>query len=570
MKKTATLTILAAMVMMTALSCTKELNGAVDKFGDTMSLTVSATLPDYAAATKNTLVNTIRVNWEDDDVVYVYDDAKCLGTLTATVTDEQGRTALLSGTISTSEASKLTLVAMTDDITPSVKDKDATISGGITFDLSSQSLEGAPYVAFATVDTQSGTVSSLSAAFTFATSVERVNCTGLKASTAIDSVIIKEVNTQLKITPSSNGNPTVVAETGEGTIIRKSAEGFSGVNENGATTFSVALLEQNAASRSISAVQSNWVNEAKFTNGSTLEKGLSYNTVCQLSSDYVLIKAKYNGTDSTTLKWHKQNLAITASGKKAWKGKNPSAVKVPGTNNEEIIVGDYFQWAASYAGYSITDEEKKKPENLLIYTAFTHKGCGESEDKFTFRSPETGKTYRFNTATTDLYIGISPYYSGSDYTKYNNSDKATRPILERTTDDNDDVASIILKGTWRMPTSAEFKAMKEATYWALDETDCGFYVFMPGLGTSGAADTIGTINAATDDKTSALLFFPAAGRGGDTSFIEPILSGYYWSSSPNNFGYAVSVLFSSNPVPTFSLPFSVNRYLGLSVRPVSD
>ena len=46
MKKTAILTILAATVMMAAISCTKELNGAVDKSGDTMSLTVSATLPD--------------------------------------------------------------------------------------------------------------------------------------------------------------------------------------------------------------------------------------------------------------------------------------------------------------------------------------------------------------------------------------------------------------------------------------------------------------------------------------------------------------------------------------------
>ena len=568
MKKTATLTILAAMVMMTALSCTKELNGVVDKAGDTMSLTVNATLPDYADATKNTLVNTIRVNWENDDKVYVYDNEKCLGTLTATVGDGEGKTALLSGEISTSTATKLTLVAMTDDITPSVKDKDDSISGGITFDLSGQNLAGAPYVAFATVDTQSGTVSNLSATFTFATSVERVNCTGLKASTAIDSVIITGVNTQLTITPSASGNPEVVAAKGKGTIIRKSADGFSGVNANGATTFSVALLQQSAASRSISAVQSNWVNEAKFTNGSALNSGLSYNTVCQLSSDYVLIKAKYNGTDSTTLKWYKQNLAITASGKKAWKGRNESAVKVPGTNGEEVIVGDYFQWAASYKGYNV-QAGKEKLDSLLIYTAFTNTGCGESEDKFTFRSAGEGKTYQFNTDDEGNNIGISPYLSGSAYTKYNDLDKNTKSILDTTSTSNDDVASIILGGDWRMPTSAEFKAMKDATYWAWDGTDKGYYVFAPD-GSHAAGTRVNSIPAGLN-KESALLFFPAAGSCYKTSLDNAGNRGRYWSSS----------LYTSDTIHAYNLNFNFStgnfnlenynfRCSGGSVRPVSD
>ena len=565
MKKTATLTILAAMVMMTALSCTKELNGVVDKSGDTMSLTVNATLPDYAAATKNTLVNTIRVKWKTDDVVYVYDNVKCLGTLKAIVSDEQGKTALLSGEISTSTATKLTLVAMSGDITPSPKDIDATISGGVTFDLSSQSLEDAPYVAFATVDTQSGTVSNLSAAFTFATSVERVNCTGLKASAAIDSVIITGVNTQLKITPSESGNPDVAAETGKGTIIRKSAEGFSGVNENGATTFSVALLQQSAASRSISAVQSNWVNEAKFTNGSDLNSGLSYNTVCQLNSDYVLIKALYNGTDSTTLKWYKQNLAITASGKKAWKGTNTSAVKVPGTNSEEVIVGDYFQWAASYKGYNV-QAWNEKTDSLLIYTAFTNKGCGESEDKFTFRSAGEDKTYQFNTSDVDNNIGISPYYNKEEnnYIKYNDNTKTT---LDTVSTSNDDVAHIILGGDWRMPTLAEFNAMKGATYWAWDDTDQGYYVFWPGQGTNGVAGDRGNI-AVTDTKADALLFFPAAGYVGYITLSNAGLAARYWSSSlPVNTNLAYDLSFDSGEVNPQN---SGKRCNGYSVRPVSD
>ena len=486
--------------------------------------------------------------------MHVYDNEKCLGTLTATVSDEQGRTALLSGEISTSSATKLTLVAVSEDITPSVDTKDATISSGITFDLSSQNLSGAPYVAFATVDRPSETVSNLSAAFSFATSVERVNCTGLKASTAIDSVIITGVNMRLKITPSESGNPDVAAETGEGTIIRKNAEGFSGVNENGATTFSVALLKQDAISRSISAVQSNWVNEAKFTNGSALNTGLSYNTVTQLSSDYVLIKALYNGTDSTTLKWYKQNLAITASGKKAWKGTNTSAVKVPGTNSEEVIVGDYFQWAASYRGYNV-QAGNEKPDYLLIYTAFTNTGCGESEDKFTVIGSK-----QFNKANAP--------YGGTSYTKYNNSDKATKSVLDTTSTSNDDVASIILGGKWRMPTSAEFKAMKAATYWAWSGTDQGYYVFWPGQGTNGTAGAKAAI-AGTDNKADALLFFPAAGNGNGTSILLAGSRGYYWSSSlsTGDTDDAYTLHFYSDYV---NPQFNLFRYFGFSVRPVSD
>ena len=553
MKRIATITILAVMAMVAASSCTKELNGAVDKAEGTVSFTVRAELPDYDADTKNTLVNTVRVKWENGDDVYVYDNQKCLGILKANDTDDEGKVTYLSGDIDASEASYLTLAAMSDDIKPSVFTKGSAFTDGITFDLSKQGLSGAPYVAYATV-LNNGT-SGIGATFKFATSVVRVNCTGLKASTDIDSVIIQGVNTQLKITPSTSGDPTVAAEEGKGTIIRKQDIGLSYVNAEGTTTFSAALLAQDASARRINVIQGNCVTEAKFTGGSALSGGMSYNTVCQLSSDYVLIKAKYNGTDSTTLKWYKQNLAITASGKKAWKGTNTSAVKVPGTNGEEVIVGDYFQWAASYAGYDITDEGKKKPENLLVYTAFINKGCGESEDGFTSIDSK-----QFNQANAP--------YGGASYTKYNDDDKDTKSILDTTSTSNDDVAHIILGGKWRMPTSAEFKAMKDATYWAWDDTDQGYYVFWPGQGTNGTAGERAVI-ADTDKKAAALLFFPAAGLGLYTSLYNAGSGGYYRSSSLYTDGTddAYGLFFSSDNVYP---QHNFGRYFGFSVRPVSD
>lgn len=66
------------------------------------------------------------------------------------------------------------------------------------------------------------------------------------------------------------------------------------------------------------------------------------------SDEFVEIPAKYDNTTVTSLKWARQNLAISTSGYKFWKGGNTSAVKVPGTD-KDVIVGDHFQWA-SHAG----------------------------------------------------------------------------------------------------------------------------------------------------------------------------------------------------------------------------
>ena len=133
----------------------------------------------------------------------------------------------------------------------------------------------------------------------------------------------------------------------------------------------------------------------------------------------------------------------------------------------------------------------------------------------------------------------------------------------------DDVANIILGDKWRMPTPAEFNKMREATYWAWNATDCGYYVFMPDLGTSGAANGRGTFNTSTDDKSKALLFFPAAGCGQSTNFSNVSNNGYFWSSSlytSNAYACRMYFLANGNVYPQSN----IERFYGLSVRPVSD
>ncbi len=285
-------------------------------------------------------------------------------------------------------------------------------------------------------------------------------------------------------------------------------------------------------------------------------------------TEYVEIKALYNGagSDSTTLKWYRQNLAITDSGKKPWKGEKTSAVKVPGTN-EDVIVGDYFQWAA-YAGYC--GDATATDKGLLIYDSFTNNKCvdGGSEDSIALKSAGGSKKYRFSPSNTTGYTGISPYFS-TGYQYYKDTDHSTLYRETSYTGHSDDVANIILGGDWRMPTSTEFKAMREATYWAWDGTDCGYYVFKPGEGTSGTANDRGNFNATNDEKSKALLFFPAAGYGDYISLSQAGSSGRYWSStlSTDNIAQAYYLLFKSDDV----FPQRGNfRFNGCSIRPVSD
>lgn len=267
--------------------------------------------------------------------------------------------------------------------------------------------------------------------------------------------------------------------------------------------------------------------------------------------EWVMIKAKYDGTNDSFLKWGTQNLAITTSGQTKWNGTN-------------YVIGDYFQWAASYGGYNITADVDKVPANLLIYTSFTTKYTGGSANQFTFKSDKT----------SGFAIGYAPYYK-SGYTKYTSTDSKT------TLEQSDDVANIILGGSWRIPTggsAGEIKAMRDVTYWAFDNTDKGYYVFKPGVGTSGTAGTNGDITG-TDDKTKALLFFPLAGCGYDNT-SSPIFgyvgeTGFYWSrtinnndSTPSNW-YVTSYNLCINKDDSYPAG-TTKRYRGFSVRPVSN
>lgn len=270
------------------------------------------------------------------------------------------------------------------------------------------------------------------------------------------------------------------------------------------------------------------------------------------------------------VKWATQNLAISESGNMKWKGartgENPEAVKVPGTD-EDVIVGDYFQWAA-YAGYCGSEDGSDK--GLLIYNSFTHDCCvgGDTKREFSFKAVNSNDWppfYFFETKKEDsggTHKGKSPYYiMGTGYQKYNNSPADSYADNKTVLDSDDDVANILWGNTWRMPTNEEFQSLYNATFWAWDATDMGYYVFLPADADQikgGASGTIGSL-----DKSKALLFFPCSGSGSNTTLSD---NGYYWHSTLHDTSNAKYMSLNSIRVEFSSL----RRYCGCSVRPVSN
>ena len=122
----------------------------------------------------------------------------------------------------------------------------------------------------------------------------------------------------------------------------------------------------------------------------------------------------------------------------------------------------------------------------------------------------------------------------------------------------DDAARQIWKGTWRMPTDAEWTALRDEANFKWDWTDD-----YEGTGVAGRI-----VTSKVSGYEGNTIFLPAAGRRGGPSLSGVGSGGYYWSSSlrTSYSGYAWSVPFYSSLVGRCDS----SRYYGQSVRPVSE
>ena len=530
-----------------AVSCTKdETQGTADGKVQ-VSVAGQICAPAIVGETKASASTIVKLEWTGGETVYAYAGSTKVGELTATIYQNDKQYASLIGTLEN-------VPQGTTVITLIYSNRTVNFDGGkATVDLSSQN-STLPFVICGTMPYKGAGIENELVKFSFATTTVLLTGTGI-GTTGTATANINGVNTVCAITPNATGRPVIVGEA-IGTIAKTA--GITASND-GRFTMNVAIAPDNGSDvttgRIVEVTRGGKTYRTAYT-ATKMEAGVAYISVYAYNeSEYVTIDG---------LKWAKQNLAISASGKKSWKGNNSSAVKVPGTD-EDVIPGDFFQWAA-YEGYCGNAADADK--GLLIYDSFKSKGCGDGSNAFVFKFP--GPYYYWFTAyDTDDRIGISAYYDKTTYTftKYTDEAHAT---LDRTvgyTGHNDDVANIILGGSWRVPTIEEFTAMRQKTYWAWDSNDMGCYVFMPGQGTDGSAGGLGQI-AGTDDKSKAVLFFPAAGDGYQRQGPDGNMA-YYWSSSldPSNTRRAHSVFFYQYDVVLTR--YSTRDY-GLSVRPVSD
>lgn len=539
--------ILAVATILAAMSCQKEASSPETqgnvKTGETIQVNINASLGylDSTDGTKATAKPVIRLEWDGTETVDAYCGTTKLNTNSITVTpSENGLFAKLNGTITAPEVGQIITFVYSSGCT----------ADGLTFNFSSQDAN-IPFVAYATLIYDGTALTDKMVEFKFATSVMKIAATNLGGGT-ISNATISGINTEVTLTPDA-GSETCGIAGSEKASITKTA-GIDASSDGTRAIVTVGLVPDNNTGRNITVTQTDFTNKGVITSAE-IKSSTSYTTPASLFTCGSL-----NGHDYVSIagtKWATQNLAITESGYKAWKGNNPSdAVTVPGTN-EGVIVGDYFQWAA-YAGYCGQDTDDDK--GLLIYTSFINTKCVgvTGTVSYVLKSAGGSDKYRFNTSNKTGYKGITPYYESGNFTNY--KDKGAGLA------ETDDAARILWQGTWRMPTTAEFKAMREATYWAWDGTDCGYYVFMPGLGTSGAAGGRANINT-PDDKTKALLFFPAAGCGSNASISDAGANGRYCSSTLYSSSDAYYLSFSNSSVNPQG---NLSRYYGFSVRPVSD
>ncbi len=191
--------------------------------------------------------------------------------------------------------------------------------------------------------------------------------------------------------------------------------------------------------------------------------------------------------------------------------------------HEWVDLGLSVKWATCNVGAT-------KPEAYGNYYAW-----GEIKTKSTY----SWDKYKYGTYNYDYYNDYSKL------TKYNTTDGKT------TLEAADDAAAVNWGGKWRMPTDAEWTELREKCTWTWTSN-------YNGTGVAGY-EVKSQINGNS-------IFLPAAGSRDRNALNDAGSDGSYWSSSL----YA-DVPYDARFVYFFSDYVGrrvVNRYVGLSVRPV--
>ena len=287
------------------------------------------------------------------------------------------------------------------------------------------------------------------------------------------------------------------------------------------------------------------------------------------TADYSTTAADYkftlkdNTSGSEVTKVYKPNVAIAAKeNKSSIKALTIESGSFTAPGPEYVTIGN-LKWATMNLG-----AEKETDYGYYFAWGATELAYSSlSSDKFTFVTSRPDSYGGSGWTQSSGFAKVNtPYYNGSNYEKYTGSSGDKKDKLES----GDDVAAKLWGGNWRMPTSQEFKDLADACGGSSSyntskkpgkdtNVDKGIYWCTNYDGVAGCLFCDGTNK----------LFFSAAGYGNGTDLINAGSHGRYWSSSlsTGDTGNAYYLYFNSgnvNPQSNFS------RYLGFSVRPVSD
>ena len=330
MKKTIRTILCMAAFAVLAVSCQKE-NNEVEPIANTkenIEISINGLMGEYTQVdvTKAELVNNIRVSWKGGETVFVFDGTECIGSLVASLDGTEDRYALLStDTDHTVKAPASGTTTLTLVYSPLLTEAPAVNEGAISISLANQNGTKAPFVAYATLDYTGTNITDALVPFKFATSVIKVNCTGLKANTAIVQATLDNVNTACKITLSGTADPTVTGAV-NGTITRTNDTYFaaSKVNGEGVAVFQIAAPELKTTSdaRVLTVSQGSDSFEYRYFSTKALSVATSVNTVCQTiaipagAMSGVFTVSNDGGTTKTLVRFSQGNLTYNVSTKK--------------------------------------------------------------------------------------------------------------------------------------------------------------------------------------------------------------------------------------------------------------
>ena len=516
--------------MLSVASCEKSIEPAdpAEEGKGTIDICVSGLMGEYTQVdgTKAELVNTVRVSWKGGETVYVYDGTQCLGTLKASLDGTEDRYALLSTDGSTHKVSTpadgtttLTLV-----YSPLLTEVPTVSGGAISVSLASQSGAKAPFVAYATLNYTSTTITNAVVPFKFATSVIKVNCIGLKAKTAIDKATLSNVNTVCKLTLSGTGAPTVSGVT-NGTITRAGDSYFAAgkVNSEGEAVFQIAVpvLETASGARVLTITQGlDNFEDMNFTKN-PLPVATSVNTVCQiggLPEDALpgVFTVSDNGTpndpsDDKKVHFSKGNLYYDGSN---W-----------GFEDEQYYFRTYCD------GTNNGGKCDANGYNNTSGTASGHWGL-------------------FGWSTNTLY-GMRTSYTTSDY--YGSfidwgktiNNKGTWSTLSGGSNGE---WKYLLDGRMVNNGTGEGKSYKRATITLNETTGVYGLILYPDNYTAQKAATNYSLADWTTMEQDGCVFLPAAGRRAGSGVSRVGGNGYYWSSTAYDGDSAYRVDFCSSYV----------------------